>query len=56
MSSVTSCTGSDGCTASTSATSEVSVMGANAVFASNGKFFCRNLLVVNAELTERRSV
>jgi len=31
-------------------------MGANAVFASNGKFFCRNLLVVNAELTERRSV
>jgi hypothetical protein len=31
-------------------------MGANAVFGSNGKFLCRYLFVVSAELTESRSV
>jgi hypothetical protein len=31
-------------------------MSANAVFGSNGKVFCRYLFVVNAELTESRSV
>src|SRR6516165_7907448 len=56
MSPVTSWTDSDGCTASTSATSDVNVMGANAVFGSNGKFLCRYLFAVSAELTESRSV
>ena len=55
MSSVTSCTGNDGCTASTRATSDVSVIGANAVFGSNGKFLCRYLFVVSGELIKQKT-